>query len=98
MDLIAKLDLEKAQLQRSKASSPTSIAAKSVSPGISLYKAFGQDKDSTIVAELQNQLEQEKAQRQQVHNTPRLHLLVLACVPTPCDCNQYSWTLYGLPL
>lgn len=68
MDLIAKLDLEKAQLQRLRDSSPSSIAAigKSVSPGKSLYKAFGQGKDSTVVAELQSQLELEKAQRQQV--------------------------------
>ncbi|KAL3151587.1 Centrosomal protein 135kDa, isoform B [Trebouxia sp. C0009 RCD-2024] len=65
MDLIAKLDMEKAQLQRLRSSSPSSIAAKSLSPGKSLYKAFGQDKDSTSVAELQSQLELEKAQRQQ---------------------------------
>lgn len=69
MDLIAKLDLEKAQLQRLRDSSPSSIPAvgKSLSPGKSLYKAFGQGKDSTIVAEVQSQLELEKAQRQQVH-------------------------------
>lgn len=66
MDLIAKLDLEKAQLQRGQGSSPTSIAAKTLSPGKALYKAFGQDRDSITVAELQSQLEQEKAQRQQV--------------------------------
>lgn len=68
MDLIAKLDLEKAQLQRLRDSSPTAIAAvgKSLSPGKSLYKAFGPEKDSATVAELQSQLELEKAQRQQV--------------------------------
>ena len=66
MDLIAQLDLEKAQLQRGRDSSPSSIAAKSLSPGKSLYKAFGQGRDSNTVAELQSQLEQEKAQRQQV--------------------------------
>lgn len=66
MDLIAKLDMEKAQLQRLRSSSPSSIAAKSLSPGKSLYKAFGQDKDSTTIAELESQLELEKAQRQQV--------------------------------
>lgn len=68
MDLIAKLDLEKAQLQRLRDSSPASIAAvgKSLSPGKSLYKAFGLEKDSATVAELQGQLELEKAQRQQV--------------------------------
>ncbi|KAL3159299.1 Centrosomal protein 135kDa, isoform B [Trebouxia sp. C0010 RCD-2024] len=65
MDLIAKLDMEKAQLQRLRSSSPSSIAAKSLSPGKSLYKAFGQDKDSTTIAELESQLELEKAQRQQ---------------------------------
>ena len=66
MDLIAKLDLEKAQLQRLRDSSPSSIAAKSLSPGKSLYKAFGHDRDSTLVAELRGQLELEKGQRQQV--------------------------------
>ena len=66
MDLIAKLDLEKAQLQRARSLSPSSIAAKSLSPGQSLYKAFGQGNDSTTIAELQSQLELEKAQRQQV--------------------------------
>ena len=69
MDLIAKLDLEKAQLQRAKDSGPRTIAAKSLSPGKSLYKAFGQDDESTIVAELQGQLEQEKANRQRVRST-----------------------------
>lgn len=66
MDLIAKLDLEKAQLLRARDSGSSTIAAKSLSPGKSLFKAFGQDSDSTIVAELQSQLEQEKVQRQQV--------------------------------
>ena len=66
MDLIAKLDLEKAQLQRAQGSGSRTIPAKSLSPGKSLYKAFGQDSDSTIVAELQSQLEQEKANRQRV--------------------------------
>ncbi|DBA89546.1 hypothetical protein WJX79_004564 [Trebouxia sp. C0005] len=65
MDLIAKLDLEKAQLQRAQDSGSKTIPAKSLSPGKSLYKVFGQDSDSTIVAELQSQLEQEKANRQQ---------------------------------
>ena len=70
MDLIAKLDLEKAQLQRAKrSSSPDTIAAKGLSPGKSLFKAFEPDSDSTIVAELQSQLQQEKTQRQRV----RLH-------------------------
>lgn len=69
MDLIAKLDLEKAQLQRAKDSGPSTIAAKSLSPGKSLYKAFGQDNESTIVAELQGQLEQEKANRQRVRSS-----------------------------
>ena len=78
MDLIAKLDLEKAQLQRRKDSSPSSIAAvgKSNSPGKSLYKAFGQGQDSTIVAELQSQLELEKAQRQQV----QCFICMAACI------------------
>lgn len=66
MDLIAKLDLEKAQLQRAKGSGPSTIAAKSLSPGKSMYKTFEQDHGSTIVAELQSQLEQEKTHRQQV--------------------------------
>ena len=78
MDLIAKLDLEKAQLQRLRDSSASSIAAvgKSLSPGKSLYKTFGQGKDSTIVAELQSQLELEKAQRQQV----QCFICMAACI------------------
>lgn len=84
MDLIAKLDLEKAQLQRLRDSSSSSIAAvgKNVSPGKSLYKAFGQGKDSTLVADLQNQLELEKAQRQQV----QCFICMAACIAPVNGC------------
>ena len=85
MDLIAKLDLEKAQLQRLRDSSPSSIAAvgKSLSPGKSLYKTYGQGKDSATVAELQSQLELEKAQRQQVHCFDCMALVLppIKCMP-----------------
>ena len=66
MDLIAKLDLEKAQLQRAKATGSPTIAARSPSPGKSMYTAYEHRTESVTVAELKSQLEQEKAQRQQV--------------------------------
>ena len=66
MDLISKLDLEKAQLQRVAQSAPSKLWSPS------------KGTDALTVPELQKRLVQETAQRQQVRPTSVLCLAVAA--------------------
>ena len=84
MDLISKLDLEKAQLQRVTQSSPVA-ASKVWSPG--------KGTDALSMPALQKRLAQETAQRQQVRLTAAVVCLAVAAVHVSDSCHRSLFLL-----